>query len=81
LQEVFIKATPNKIVRYLSDNELEDLLKVCETSLWDRLCLLVILAIMTGMRKSELINIRWTDIDFDAGLVKLDTYRAVMIDS
>jgi integrase len=81
LQEVFIKATPNKIVRYLSDNELEDLLKVCETSLWDRLCLLVILAIMTGMRKSELINIRWTDIDFDAGLAKVDTYRAVMIDS
>ena len=60
-----------KAVRYLSDSELEDLLKACETSLWDRLYLLVILAITTGMRKSELINIRWTDIDFDAELAKL----------
>ena len=68
---VFVKATPNKIVRYLSDDERKALLNACRESSWDRLYLLVILALTTGMRKSELINLRWASIDFDNGLAKL----------
>lgn len=68
---VHIQATPNKIERYLSDDERNKLLYECKQSSWDRMYLLVLLAITTGMRKSELTGLRWTDIDFDKGLAKL----------
>lgn len=68
---VYVKAALNKIVRYLSDAERNALLKACLESSWDKLYLLVLLAITTGMRKSELMNLRWSDIDFDKGLAKL----------
>lgn len=68
---IFVQATPNKIERYLSDDERNKLLIECKQSSWGRMHLLVLLAITTGMRKSELINLRWTDIDFDKGLAKL----------
>ena len=69
--DVYVKSAPNKIVRYLSDDEREALLESCKKSTWDRLHLLVMLAITTGMRKSELINLRWSDINFDNGLASL----------
>jgi len=68
---VFVQATPNKIVRYLSEEERNALLQACKSSSWDRLYLLVLMAITTGMRRSELINLRWTDIDFDKSLASL----------
>jgi len=37
----------------------------CRASHWDKLYLLVLLAITTGARKGELTKLRWNDIDFD----------------
>ncbi len=71
LENIRIKATPNQVVRYLSDDERIALLAACKDSDWERLYLLVLLAITTGMRKSELMNLRWTDIDFDNNLAYL----------
>ncbi|MEE9339422.1 MAG: tyrosine-type recombinase/integrase [Methylococcaceae bacterium] len=68
---IFIQATPNKIERYLSDDERTKLLYECKQSSWGKMYLLVLLAITTGMRKSELTGLRWTDIDFEKGLAKL----------
>lgn len=68
---VFVKATPNKITRYLDDEERNALLIACRESSWSKLYLLVILAITTGMRKSELMYLRWSDIDFDTDLARL----------
>lgn len=68
---VFVEATPNKVERYLSDEERIKLLTECKQSTWEKMYLLVLLAITTGMRKSELINLRWTDVDFDKRLAKL----------
>ncbi len=68
---VFVQATPNKIERYLSDDERTKLLYECKQSSWGKMHLLVLLAITTGMRKSELTGLRWTDIDFEKGLAKL----------
>ncbi len=68
---VFVQATPNKIERYLSDDERTKLLYECKQSTWEKLHLLVLLAITTGMRKSELMGLRWADIDFDKGLARL----------
>ena len=73
--KVRIKAVPNQIERFLSDNERERLLNACKEASWDRMHLLVLLAITTGMRKSELLNLRWSDINFEDGLATLNTTK------
>jgi integrase len=50
-------------VRFLSDDEREALLAACERSDWPLLRPLVLLAISTGARRSELINLKWADVD------------------
>ncbi|WP_139751299.1 tyrosine-type recombinase/integrase [Aeromonas media] len=51
--------------KFLTKDEAARLLDACLDSRWDRLYLLVLMAISTGGRKGELINLRWCDIDFD----------------
>jgi len=68
---VKVKATPNKIVRYLSNDERIALLKACQAATWDKLYLLVLMGMTTGMRKSEMLNLKWSDIDFDKSLAIL----------
>jgi len=51
-------------IRYLSDTELKNLLQACRSSKWERLYLLVFLAITTGARQGELLRLTWDDIDF-----------------
>jgi integrase len=67
--------TPNQLERFLDDRERKALMSACKKSTWDKLYLVVLMAITTGMRKSELINLRWTDINFDKGLAKLATTK------
>jgi integrase len=52
------------VVRFLKDDERERLFVACRASKWKRLYLLVLLAITTGARRSELTGLRWRDIDF-----------------
>ena len=52
-------------VHFLSDVERERLLAACRQSEWPRLYLLVLMAMSTGMRKSEMLNLTWADIDFE----------------
>jgi integrase len=53
----------NEHTRFLSIEERERVLAACRASPWPRLYLLVLLALTTGARKGELINLRWRDID------------------
>jgi integrase len=55
----------NERTRFLSEAERTRLFKACRTSHWDKLYLIVLLAITTGARKGELTKLRWNDIDFD----------------
>jgi integrase len=48
--------------RVLNDEERKRLLKACRESHWDKLYLLVLMAMVTGARKGELLNLRWSDI-------------------
>jgi integrase len=73
IEGIFIDATPNQIERFLDDKERKELLSACQNSTWDKLYLIVLMAITTGMRKAEIINLRWTDINFEKGLAKLAT--------
>jgi integrase len=55
----------NERTRFLSEAERTSLFKACRASHWDKLYLIVLLAITTGARKGELTKLRWNDIDFD----------------
>ncbi len=50
--------------RVLSEEERNKFISACKTSHWDKLYLLVLMAITTGARKGELMSLRWSDIDF-----------------
>ncbi|MDT8440648.1 MAG: site-specific integrase [Desulfuromonadales bacterium] len=58
-------------VRYLSPEEIRTLLEACKSISEDQLYVIVVLAISTGMRRGEILGIRWGDIDFDRGQVVL----------
>ncbi|MFM5025269.1 tyrosine-type recombinase/integrase [Aeromonas caviae] len=65
-REVRQKAENNGRTRFLSDDELSRLLKAASVSKWERLHLLIHMAIATGARRSELINLKWSDLDFQS---------------
>jgi integrase len=50
-------------VRFLSDSERDALLAACTQSDWPALHTLVLLAISTGARRGELVNLQWDDVD------------------
>jgi len=54
-------------LRYLKQEELEKLLFYAENHLKD----LIILALYTGARLSELLSLKWDDIDFKNKLIKI----------
>ena len=62
-----IRSLPEKKgrTRYLSDNERKRLFKACRASKWNKLYLLVLMAITTGARRGELLSLRWNNIDID----------------
>ncbi|OAI19725.1 hypothetical protein A1507_06610 [Methylomonas koyamae] len=68
-------AVDNKRVRYLSDDERDKLFEVCKICAWPCLYPLIQLATCTGMRKSEMLNLKWRDIDFEQGLAFLTTTK------
>jgi len=75
LRKGYIKTNPARIIpslpennertRFLSEAERTRLFRSCRNSHWDKLYLIVLLAITTGARKGELTRLRWNDIDFD----------------
>tara|TARA_B100001750_G_C15447481_1_gene567028 strand:- start:39 stop:1124 length:1086 start_codon:yes stop_codon:yes gene_type:complete len=52
-------------VRFLSDDERQHLLKACQNSSYKPLYTIVVIALSTGCRKSEIMNLKWRDIDFE----------------
>jgi len=69
------KPLNNKIVRYLSDSERNRLLTSCKNATWTPLYMLVLLALTSGMRKGEIMNLRWCDIDFKRSVAMLKTTK------
>lgn len=66
---------PRGRVRYLSTEERVSLLKACKESSNKYLYPIVIVALSTGMRLSEILNLRWTDIDFAKGRIFLEKQK------
>jgi integrase len=62
---------PQGRVRYLSDEERMRLLEACAVSENQYLKTIVILALSTGMRKNEILPLRWEDVDLDRQVIIL----------
>lgn len=57
----------NTRLRYLEKEEIVKLLKHCR----GHLSPVVVIALNTGMRKGEILNLKWHDIDFRRGIIYL----------
>lgn len=62
---------PKGRVRFLSEDEIEKLLKACKHSDCTVLYPIVVLAVSTGMRYGEIMGLRWQDIDLEMGRIIL----------
>jgi integrase len=57
---------PSGRVRYLDHDELRRLLAACRDSQSATLELIVLIAVSTGMRQGEILNLCWRDVDVDS---------------
>jgi len=69
------KPENNERTRYLTKDERKYLFEACRVSSWDRLYLLVLLALTTGARRSELLNLKWNNVDWDNNQAYVETSK------
>jgi integrase len=60
-----------KRVRFLMPDEVQKLLSCCDGIMKGVLRPMVTLAVHTGMRKGEILSLRWGQIDFEQGIITL----------
>jgi integrase len=82
LRKVTKPREPRGRERFLSDNERDALLQACRASTSRFLYTVVVLALSTGMRRGEIMALRWPQIDLVNGRILLfetknDTSRSV----
>jgi integrase len=71
LRDVEYPSISNTRKEALTPEECRQLLKACQQGRNPYLYAMVTLAIFTGMRKGEISNLRWENIDFDKNLIHL----------
>jgi integrase len=59
---------PEERINFISVGEFQ---KIMDTIKLDWLRNFVIISVNTGMRRNELINLQWNDIDFDQGIITI----------
>lgn len=82
LRKVSKPKEPRGRERFLSDSERAALLQACKASSSRYLYTVVVLALSTGMRRGEIMSLRWPQVDIPRGRILLyetknDTSRAV----
>jgi len=63
----FLKPDDAKQRRFLTEAEIDRFLRACEPELYPVFFVLI----RTGMRKAELINLEWKDLDFGRRVIKI----------
>jgi len=59
-------------VRFLSDDERESLLIACKDRNESNLYTIVVLALSTGARKGEILNLKWRDVSFQRKVITFE---------
>tara|TARA_R110000782_G_scaffold268961_3_gene366209 strand:+ start:7762 stop:8856 length:1095 start_codon:yes stop_codon:yes gene_type:complete len=65
-------ALPQPRVRFLDDDERKRLIEACRKSDCSYLYPVVVIALSTGARYSEIMHLRWRDIDLERGIARLE---------
>lgn len=65
VQKVTKPKEPRGRVRFLDNDERERLLQACKESSNPYLYIIVVMALSTGMRQGEILNLKWSDVDFE----------------
>ena len=95
LQYIAIPKSPKKKVNVYADDQCRRILKAAQecTAKWDskksvKWDLIITVALATAMRRSELMNCTWADVDFDAQTIEVnskentkDTWKWLIKDS
>jgi len=63
---------PRGRVRFLLEEERKNLLEACKASSNPFLYVAVVISLSTGMRQSELMHLRWLDVDLKRGRIILE---------
>jgi integrase len=63
---------PQGRCRFLSDDERMELLRACRQSTSRALYAVVVLALSTGMRRGEILSLRWPQVDLTRGRITLE---------
>lgn len=71
LRKVIKPKQPRGRERFLSDDERERLMAACKASSSAFLHTVVVLALSTGMRRGEIMGLRWTQVDLKRGQILL----------
>lgn len=66
---------PAGVVRFLSAAEREQLLEAARASKWNRLYLLVLMAVTTGARRGELMALTWRELDLERACAYVSTTK------
>jgi integrase len=62
---------PRGRLKFLSEDERHRLLAACKQSSNKYLYTIVVLALSTGMRQGEILNLRWSNVDLEKGRIVL----------
>jgi integrase len=60
------------VVRFLDQDERRRLLDACKACAWPKMYGLVLLALTSGARRGELLQLRWRDVDLERGMAVLE---------
>jgi integrase len=68
IRKVRLLEENNRRLRYLTPEECQELIRACDPHLRP----IVVTALNSGMRKSEILNLRWENVDLQNGFILLD---------
>lgn len=71
MRQVAKQTERNERTRFLSESELQRLLRACKASESPDLYLAVLLSVTTGARQGEILGLHWNDVDLRGGVLHL----------
>jgi len=74
--KIRLEKEPQGRLRWLTEDEIRKLLEACDKSRNRDLRAAVILAINTGLRRSELLGLTWDRVDLSRGVVRLEVTKS-----